>query len=282
MEQHRILWIAAAVGIFLLVVVGATLVLYSPARPDSESTRGALADNTWTRLPDAPAGQTGVSAHDAPPQQTVPISQTPPVGIQPSAVSQTDAAQGVVKSGDVTVITETTRFINNGGLTIDLTPLGPQANAGQSGGLSGAVSPVAPITPPPSPVSAVTTAPPPPPKAPPAPSVPSKTSSPAPAPKPVSVPVSAKKPLADQYWVQAASFKSKKNADNAREALMANKIPCEVFTHTDSTGTVYYRVRVGPYTTKSEAEYWQGRISQNQEFAGLPPSYVTNAAAKAQ
>jgi cell division protein FtsN len=92
--------------------------------------------------------------------------------------------------------------------------------------------------------------------------------------------VSVKKPLADQFWVQAAAYKSKKNADNAREALTANKLPCEVFTYTDK-GELYYRVRVGPYTTESEAKYWQTRIAQITEFSDVP-SYVTNATAKAQ
>ena len=35
MEQKRILWIVAAVGIFLLVVVGAALILYAPQKQNS-------------------------------------------------------------------------------------------------------------------------------------------------------------------------------------------------------------------------------------------------------
>jgi cell division septation protein DedD len=84
----------------------------------------------------------------------------------------------------------------------------------------------------------------------------------APAPAPV-------KPAAtNQYWIQAAAFTSKNNADNARVALESAKIPGEVFTHTGTDGKIVYRVRVGPYTSKSEAEYWQSQIGQIKNFAG--------------
>lgn len=84
------------------------------------------------------------------------------------------------------------------------------------------------------------------------------------------------------FWVQAASYTTKKNADEARAALEASSLPCEVFTYKDpNTDKLYYRVRVGPYTTKSEAEYWQAKISAMDYFKGSS-SYVTNAAAKAQ
>lgn len=77
-----------------------------------------------------------------------------------------------------------------------------------------------------------------------------------------------------QYWVQAASFTNKSGADSARGTLDANKIPADVFTYRDASGNVFYRVRVGPYTTKSEAEYWQTRVAQISDFQ-TTESYVT-------
>ena len=85
----------------------------------------------------------------------------------------------------------------------------------------------------------------------------------------------------DRFWVQAASFSTKKKADEARATLDANKIQCEVFTYKDDKGNLFYRVRVGPYTTKSEAEYWKKRIDAIPEFA-TSGSYVTNTTAKAK
>lgn len=76
------------------------------------------------------------------------------------------------------------------------------------------------------------------------------------------------------WWVQAASFTSLKYADEARNTLGSNKINADVFTYKDSLGKVFYRVRVGPYLTKSEAEYWKSRITQIDDFSKTQ-SFVT-------
>ena len=84
--------------------------------------------------------------------------------------------------------------------------------------------------------------------------------------------------IPDRFWVQAASYTSKKNADEARAILDENKIQCEVFTYTDSKNNLYYRLRVGPYTTKTEAEYWKNRIDSIELFKNNN-TYVTNSSA---
>jgi len=83
----------------------------------------------------------------------------------------------------------------------------------------------------------------------------------------------------DQFWVQVASFTGKKNAEDARTALAEQKINGEVFTYQDSKGTIYYRLRVGPYKTKSEAEYWHKIIKEIEQFDGTD-SYVVNSTVK--
>ena len=67
---------------------------------------------------------------------------------------------------------------------------------------------------------------------------------------------------------------SKKSAELARTTLGENQITAEVFTFKDSKNKLYYRVRVGPYTTKSEAEYWKNRIVSNENFKNSN-SYIT-------
>ena len=88
---------------------------------------------------------------------------------------------------------------------------------------------------------------------------------------------STAKKAPDSFWVQAAAYTSKRNADEARTTLESNKIPSEVFTFTDSNGKTFYRVRIGPYVTKSEAEYWQTRIGMIDKFASAK-SVIVNAA----
>lgn len=77
-----------------------------------------------------------------------------------------------------------------------------------------------------------------------------------------------------KYWVQCAAYTSKKTADQARSKLDENRIPAEVFTYQDGKNNLFYRVRVGPYTTKSEAEYWKNRIAQIDSFKSAQ-SYIT-------
>ena len=77
-----------------------------------------------------------------------------------------------------------------------------------------------------------------------------------------------------RYWIQVASYSNKKGAENARSILDENKIPSDIFTYTDTKNNLFYRVRIGPYTTKSEAEYWKTRIEEI-DFFKTSQCYVT-------
>ena len=68
-----------------------------------------------------------------------------------------------------------------------------------------------------------------------------------------------------RYWVQVASYSTKKSAEYARGLLSENKIESDIFTYT-SSDKIYYRVRVGPYTTKSEASFWMDEITKIKDF----------------
>ena len=78
-----------------------------------------------------------------------------------------------------------------------------------------------------------------------------------------------------QFWVQVAAYGNKKGAEGARSVLDENKIPSDIFTFKDNKGKLFYRVRVGPYTTKGEAEYWRSKIIQIYEFSSAE-SYITS------
>lgn len=78
-----------------------------------------------------------------------------------------------------------------------------------------------------------------------------------------------------QFWVQVGSYSNKKTAESARSSLDENKISSDIFTYEDSKGKLFYRVRVGPYTTKSEAEYWRSKIIKIDDFSKAE-SYITS------
>ena len=78
-----------------------------------------------------------------------------------------------------------------------------------------------------------------------------------------------------RFWVQVAAYSNKKTAENARSILSDKKINSDIYTYEDNKSKLFYRVRVGPFTTKSEAEYWQSKITEIADFAKAG-SYVTS------
>ena len=73
---------------------------------------------------------------------------------------------------------------------------------------------------------------------------------------------------AGKYWVQVGSFSKKSGADSTRSSLSSQGIQSEIFTYTTSDGSTGYRVRVGPYQTKSEAEYWMKLVEEKTGTKG--------------
>ena len=308
MEEKRILWISAAVGIFLLIVIGAAWILYAPHKnADSASalTR-EQGENTWILTPQASGSAVAetpnreasdtdreVPAHPAGTAPTVLPSDT-------AALNAPSGSMNTVQSNDLTIISNNTTVLAKDGVTtIDLTASGRapeqqviEAPAGsqnapdvktvvpaQSGNelratetaqtqsvkpaTAGTQSAQSTQTQKNAPSAQKAAA------AKPANSAAKNTGKPkAAAAKTASVP--------DRFWVQAASFTDKENAENARSILASEKIPAEVFTYRDKSGKTFYRLRVGPYTTESEAQYWNSRIKLIEHFSSAQ-SYVTNS-----
>lgn len=288
MEQKRTVWIVLASGIFLCVVLGAAVILYS-----------AEAKKNTTALAARDAGLIWMSPEEAAkkPQNAVDTSLPPPPA--PSQPATTPAAnQGVAdvagasdanrisQSDSVTVISTGKTSVYNMGetttSTIDLSDLNNNASSAnnvaalneaaenamtETGKVyrnveseelpSKATSSAAKSE------SASASA---------VGSTKKTEASPAPAKSASSAP--AKKE--SRFWVQAGSFATTKYADEARSELETNKIPCEVFTFSDKDGNLRYRVRVGPYISKSEAEYWKQKIDTIPLFS-KSGSYVVSS-----
>lgn len=93
---------------------------------------------------------------------------------------------------------------------------------------------------------------------------PVKKSTPKPTPAPV-------QKTYKEYWIQIASFTSRSKAEAVAEELKSNGIVCRILTKTIN-GTVYYRVRLGPYNNKNEAEKF---LSVVHSIKGYEKSYVS-------
>ena len=291
MEQKRILWIVAAVGLFLLVVVGFALILYSPAqRQDPIITSNQSTNDIWsspgnanpinpnyqvsslqgTPLENVANGtfQGIENSHQFTQVQTSPAQQVSGQVLP----SDTMTLVGQQQVQDVTLITGNAKVIATGNTTIDVTglsnnsasqPVVTQNTNTQASTQKSVVSNAAKTTSSSTNnTKAASTA---------------KTTSTKTA---TSTTASTKTEApAPKYWIQAGSYSSKKNAEEARSLLSAEKIASEIFTFTDANGTLFYRVRIGPYTTKSEAEYWQSRVALIKEFSGSK-TYITDSSAK--
>lgn len=259
MEQKKILWIIASVGVFLLVVMGAALIINRPAQGVEPSLASLQSNNdTWVM---SPISEIPVQAADT--FQTE--GELVGGGITSTASSVQTAQDSPVDS--MTVYSGTTNVYGlSEATTIDLNSIKEAVQqatitATNQAGVAAVASksPVpakAPASEATKPISSGTSK-----------SATTKSTA------------SSSSKVQDQYWVQVASVTNKNNAENARAALASNKIESEIFTHRADNGTLYYRLRVGPYTTKTEAEYWKGRIALIDEFADID-SYITNTAAK--
>jgi DedD protein len=86
------------------------------------------------------------------------------------------------------------------------------------------------------------------------------------APKAAAPAVAAPKPAAsggpkkaDNFWVQTGSFSTVARAEAAKD-MLASKGIISLIENRDVEGKTFFRVRVGPYTTKNEADYWRELI----------------------
>ena len=312
MEQKKTLWIVAATGIFLLVVFGAALIINSKPLTRSEAQVANAPYNPETgwvspRQGATPVPNSGLAFNT----ETPAASQEGNSSLSPSPFTNTTAESDGTKeissplhTDKVTVISDNATVYSTETTTIDLNSLKASSNSGivaknemtanqidankadeqaqPKNEYASSARQENYYTPAPTAKAPVTVAKTPAPKA--SASAPKATktatakanTTPSKATTAAKVATSAKK-TPDTYWVQAAAYTSKRNADEARTTLESNKIPSEVFTFTDSNGKTFYRVRVGPYVTKSEAEYWQTRIGMIDKFASAKSVIVNTA-----
>lgn len=287
MEQKRTLWIVAAVGVFLLVVLGAALILYTPqSKPattiaNSRGMNNGTASNGWISLaPSAPVQDSNSNEQIEKENSDFTLEdnqnsskaefRTDEVNIYTEKTNvyseKTDlnklGENAVVSAGNSTVSSSEQK---NTPTTIDLTE-SSKPNVAQN--TKPAVSNVAAKTPAkekPVQQKAVV-------------KVEQKNTAKTvrtEAKNTVAAKPAAKEPEIIQYWVQVTALTSRKAADEARNKLDENQITADVFTYTDNKKQLFYRVRVGPYTTKSEAEYWRTKISKIDMFQNTS-SYITS------
>lgn len=280
MEQKRTLWIVAAVGVFLLVVLGAALILYTPQSKqatiaNSRATNSSTASNGWISLaPSAPLqnstnpDENVEEENNVLPDKEIPNPaktelRTEEVNIYAENANVYSEKTELNKLGEnATVKAETsekptTIVLTEPEKTAEAKTSKPEVSKPRSNvAVKNSVSEKQKTPAKPEHKNTAKTA---------------KTKQN----KSVSAKPSVKEPEIVQYWVQVSALTSRKSADEARNKLGENQITADVFTYTDNKKRLFYRVRVGPYTTKSEAEYWRTKISKIDSFQNSS-SYITS------
>ena len=249
MEKKKLLLVAISVGIFLVIAIGAAIVFAprSPAVPSGAVTdRGS--ETSITVLP-PPSYQPPLSGPDTPTNGATESSQLTPV----------DAVDLVRKPGDVPglkappegTIRQGADYYVNG-----TTPSGSGKSPETLISVPKPSSAAVPDTPPAG-------------KAAPAPAAPKPVAAAPAAPKPAAQKAPAKPAVKtnvyDDYWVQTGAFSTVVKAEGVKETL-ASKGISSIIENRDVEGKTLFRVRVGPYTSQNEADYWLSLVKSIDGF----------------
>lgn len=252
MEQKKILWILLAVSVFILIIFGTAILLYSPSSGSAASLQQAAAvvpaissnqpdssvdPDSWVRNPETQPGLDSVTESPAGTVNLTIVNRN-----EPHTTYETLDVAGLTRSSNDEVSPDAS--------------LPPEQIPGQTSRKEASVS-TDKETSSNSASSATAT------------SRKKETQT-------VSAPVKKAKParkatIVTDYWIQAGSYSSKINAEHARATLAERYLSAEIFTR-DSKGKTTYRVRVGPYNSKAEADYWLGTVKNIPDF---PDSYVS-------
>jgi DedD protein len=213
MEKKKLLLVSVSTGIFLMLVVGASILVFSPRTVPTQTVVSPGNAVVTASLPDlaGAAGEKTVKPEE-PAKNAVPVvsiiadpveTVAPVVKIEP-AVAETPAAVQKLEPVEQPAAVQKPTVIQQ-------PPVIQQPVVAQK---------------------------------------------PIPSPKPAVVQKPAVSQKAESvYWVQIGSYSVKSGADKAKANLSERGLTSVIFD-SDVQGKTYYRVRVGPYVSQAEADYW--------------------------
>jgi DedD protein len=301
MDKKKLLLVTVSVGVFLVIVISASILIFtpknsagslalsenmssyraggalSPSRPIAAGTSGSQFEAPSPATVDAAdlvRSQGGMQGLQTPPsassiqETTFYINGTPPVESYRVETSAGDASSRTV----INVPRPSTAAVPDAAISPNAaaSPVARQPAATPAATKPApAASPKPAETPKPVAAAKPATA-----TKPAAAAKPAETPKPAAAAKPAAVPVKTavqQKPAAaakiyNDYWVQTGAFSSKTNADGVKEKLATRGIS-SIIENREVEGKTWYRVRVGPYTSESEANYWLSLVRSIEGFA---------------
>jgi DedD protein len=234
MEKKKILLIAVSVGVFLVIVMGASILVFSPkAGPGPVSV--AMADPVQPGKP-ASADPVDMTRNS----EELRDLQSPPASATANQENVFyflgENPERIVERTDEN--SETKVVISVPKPSVEAVPEPEPESQPRPRETAPARPPAqaAPRIAPPRPAARTSAAP---------------GAKSAPAPRPAQV--------YNNYWVQTGSFSTRVRADGVKEVLASKGIP-SIIENRDLDGKTFYRVRIGPYTSQNEANYWLSLI----------------------
>jgi DedD protein len=269
MERKKLLLVAVSVGIFLVIVVSAAILIFTPNKTTGTGTAISPARPIPAGVPEAlpSLDQRAVQAQAQ-------ISHIDSERFQPATVDaadmvrSADGIQGIQPPPQATAIQEN-HFYINGENPNDEFAVEKNDGAAASRVVINVPKPSTAAVPDTPLESAGRSAP--------RQAVPSsrpaanagasaKTSTPAKpaAPKPAAK--STAPSTYNNYWLQTGAFTAKVRAEGVKETLSSKGIS-SIIENREMDGKTWYRVRVGPYTSENEASYWLALVKSIDGFA---------------
>ncbi|MDR3248594.1 MAG: SPOR domain-containing protein [Treponema sp.] len=304
-EKRKLLLVAVSVGVFLVIVLSAALLIFTPMTGGAAFAAARPGDGSSQLVPvgpgSAPIAQRGPASADATDMVRnagdLQGLQTPPAGAaSASAVQENnfyingeDASSADGSNVVINVPMPSTPGVpapgsrpaasGNAGSSSTV-PVGSTTAARTAPAQTTAPAASAPVTParttPQATAAAKPTA-----SAPAAQPAAGSASTPArasPAPAPAAAvtparstatPVVAARTTPSRaqsdYWIQTGAFSALVRAEGVKETL-ASKGLTSIIDNGDVNGQIWYRVRVGPYTSESEANYWLNLVKAIDGF----------------
>ena len=247
MEGKKVLWVVFSIALALVVILAAGLFLLRPRQPKSSETPAvpSLQGYDPYEYVRGTSGPPGLTPPPTEPEPVVIVVGEKPAQETPAQVPQPASGGAPLRRANAPAAVAQTPQERIA--TPQERPAAPAARAGAAESRTAA---------PPAPAGRSAAAP--------AAKPPAKA---APEPRPVRV---------TEFWIQAGSFSSASRAEEVARRLEEKGLAARTTTR-DLNGKTHFRVRVGPYGSKAEAEKFLGWI---RELKGFESSYISLVASQ--
>jgi len=255
MEKKKLLLVAISVGIFLVIAIGAAILVFTPK--NTAASAGAAANRSVTTGTDAATVAVGS------PSAAMPSADSTPANSSSSDIDPVDLVRnpggvpGLKTNPDGSYRQDSDYYI------VDAPP---SAKGKSNETVISVPKPTTAAVPNAAPAARAAPSPKP------APQQAAKSTAPTSAKPAAAKPAApaksqttAKAKVRDDFWVQTGAFSTVTSAEGVKETLASKGIK-SVIENRDVNGKTMFRVRVGPYTSKNEADYWLSLIKSINGF----------------